>query len=56
MKLTEIQYKELEALMPIARKPAKISNYKFIIENCCKWINLPKKYRKWHMVYMKFSR
>ena len=43
MKLTKIQYKKLEELMPIARKPAKASNYKFmcamlyIIENVCKW-------------------
>ena len=43
MKLTKIQYKKLEELMPIAKKPAKASNYKFmsaviyIIENGCKW-------------------
>ena len=43
MKLTKIQYKKLEESMPIAKKPVKISNYKFmcamfyIIENVCKW-------------------
>ena len=48
--------------MPIARKPAKISNYKFmcmmlyIIENCCKWTILPKKYGNWHTIYMRFRR
>ena len=48
--------------MPIARKPAKISNYKFmcamlyIIENGCKWRALPKKYGNWHTIYMRFSR
>ena len=48
--------------MPVARKPATISNYKFlcallyIIENGCKWRALPKKYGNWHSVYMKFSR
>ena len=42
MKLTKIQYKKLEELMSIARKPAKVSNYQFmcamlyIIENGCK--------------------
>ena len=42
MKLTKIQYKKLEELMPIARKPAKVSNCKFmctmpyVIENGCK--------------------
>ena len=53
MKLTKIKYKKLEELMPIARKPAKVSNYQFmcvmpyIIENGCKWRALPKKYGKW---------
>ena len=48
--------------MPIARKPAEILNYKFmcamlyIIENSFKWRALPKKYGKWHTVYMKFNR
>ena len=50
MELTKIQYKKLKKLMPTARKPAKISNYKFmcamfyIIENGCKWRALLKKY------------
>ena len=56
MKLTKTQHKKLEQLIPLARKPAKISNYKFIIENCCKQINLPKKHEKWHTIYMKFNR
>ena len=62
MKLTKIQHKKLEELMPIAGKSAKISNYKcmsamlYTIENDCKRITLPKKYRKWHTVYLKFSR
>ena len=30
MKLTKTQYKKLDGLMPIARKPAKISNYQFM--------------------------
>ncbi|MBQ9491465.1 MAG: IS5 family transposase [Firmicutes bacterium] len=56
MKLTKTQYK------PIARKPAKISNYEFmcamlyIVENGCKWRALSKKYGNWHTIYMKFSR
>ena len=62
MKLTKTQYKKLEGLMPIARKPTKISNYQFmcavlyIVENDCKWRALPKKYGNWHTIYMKFSR
>ncbi len=48
--------------MPIARKPAKISNYElmctmlYIIENGCKWMALPKKHGSWHTIYVRFSR
>ena len=62
MKLTKIQYKKLEELMPIAKKPANLSNYKFmcvilyIIDNGCKRMVLPKKYGNQHTVYMKFNR
>ena len=62
MKLTKTQYKKLEGLMSIAKKPAKISSYGFmyamlyIVENGCKWRALPKKYGNWHTIYMKFSR
>ena len=62
MKLTKIEYKKLEGLMPIARKPEKISNYEYmcamlyIIENGCKLRGLPKKYGNWHTIYTRFSR
>ena len=62
MKLTKKQYRKIEHLMPNPRKPPEISNYQFlcallyIIENGCKWRALPKKYGKWHTIYMKFNR
>lgn len=62
MKLSKKQFREIEHLMPIARKPSKVSNYQFIcallymIENGCKWRALPKKYGKWHTIYMRFNR
>lgn len=62
MKITKKQFAKIEHLMPIARKPTKISNYQFLcallymIENGCKWRALPKKYGKWHSIYMKFNR
>ncbi len=61
MGFTKRQHKRLEGLMPIARKPAKISNYKFmyaifyIIENGYKWRALAKRYGNWHTIYMRFS-
>ena len=57
MKLTKKQYRKIEHLMPIPRKPPEISNYQFLcallymIENGCKWRALPKKYGKWHTIY-----
>ena len=48
--------------MPIERKPAKISNHKFLnallylIENGCKWRALPKTFGNWHTIYVKFNR
>ena len=62
MKLTKKQFSKIEHLMPVARKPATISNYQFlcalpyIIENGCKWRVMPKEYGNRHSVYMKFSR
>ena len=62
MKLTKKQYANIEHLMPKARKPAEVSNYQFMsallymIENGCKWRALPKKYGKWHTIYMRFNR
>ena len=62
MKLTKKQFSKIEHLMPIPRKPPEISNYQFLcallymIENGCKWKALPKKFGKWHTIYMKFNR
>ena len=48
--------------MAVARKQPKISNYEIIeallymVENGCKCRALPKKYGKWHTIYMRFSR
>ena len=62
MEPTKRQYKKIEHLMPIPRKPPEISNYKFLcallymIENGCKWRALPEKFGKWHTIYMRFSR
>ena len=59
MKLTKKQYRKIEHLMPIPRKPPEISNYQFLcallymIENGCKWRALPKKYGKWHTIYQR---
>ena len=62
MQLTKIQCKKLEELIPTTRKPAKVSDHRFMhtmiytIKNGCKWKALPKKYEKCHTVYVKFNK
>ena len=50
MKLIKTQHKKSNKSMPIAKKTAKISSYKFmcaifyIIEDSCKWMALSKEF------------
>ena len=62
MKINKKQFDKIKNLMPIERKPAKISSQQFLnallylVENGCKWRALPKKFGNWHTIYMRFSR
>lgn len=62
MKISKKQIEKIKKLIPIERKPAKISNQQFmnallyIVENGCKWRALPKEFGNWHTIYMRFSR
>ena len=62
MKINRKEFEKIKNLMPIARKPTKISNQQFLnallymIENGCKWRAMPKKFGNWHTIYMRFSR
>ena len=62
MEINRKEFEKIKNLMPIARKPTKISNQQFLnallymIENGCKWRAMPKKFGNWHTIYMKFSR
>lgn len=62
MKITRSQFAKIKHLMPIARKKPEVSNYQFMCAllymagNGCKWRALPKKYGKWHTIYMRFNR
>lgn len=62
MKISKKQFEKIKDMMPIERKPAKISHQQFlngllyIIENGCKWRALPKKFGNWHTIYMRFNR
>ncbi len=62
MKINKKQFEKIKNLMPIERKPAKISIQQFlngllyIVENGCKWRALQKKFGNWHTIYVRFNR
>ena len=62
MEISKKQFEKIKNLMPIKRKPAKISNQQFlnallyVVENGCRWRLLPEKIGKWHTIYMNFNR
>ena len=62
MQLTRKQFSTIKHLMPVERKPSKITHYQFLcallymMESGCKWRALPKKYGNWHTIYMRFHR
>lgn len=62
MKFTREQFARLEAYLPVPRGNVKMNHFDFlkalfyIIENGCKWRQLPKEYGKWNSVYKRASR
>ena len=62
MEISKKQFEKIKNLMPIERKPAKISSKQFlnallyIVENGWKWRSLLEKFGKWHTIYIKFNR
>lgn len=61
MKISKKEFEKIKKLMPVERKPAKISNQQllnallYMVENGCKWRALPKKFGNWHTIYMRFK-
>ena len=62
MKISKKEFEKIKNLMPIERKPEKISNQQFLnallymVENGCKWKTLQKKFGNWRTIYMRFNR
>ena len=62
MEITAQQYKIIEPLLPIPRGNVKISNLQvlnailYIAEHGCKWRGLPKRFGRWHSIYMRANR
>jgi transposase len=62
MEITTQQFKIIENLLPIPRGNVKIPNLQvlnavlYVAEHGCKWRGLPKKFGRWHSIYMRANR
>jgi transposase len=57
MKITSVDFKVIEKLLPRQRGNVSISNLQvlnailYVAEHGCKWRGLPKKFGNWHTIY-----
>ena len=62
MELTEAQYERIKEALPVQRGNVSLSNLQVlntvlcVAEQGCKWRGLPKRFGRWHTVYMRMSR
>lgn len=62
MRLTEEHLKKIEKHLPVPRKKPEIEMIDFlnavlyVIENGCKWRELPKEFGDWHTIYTRLNR
>jgi transposase len=62
MKITEVQYRQIEACLPRQRGNVSISNLQvinailYVAEHGCKWRGLPKHMGNWHTIYTRMNR
>lgn len=62
MDLTEAQYERIKSALPVQRGNVSLSNLQvlnavlYVAEQGCKWRGLPKRFGRWHTVYMRMNR
>lgn len=62
MQITEEQFRRIEGCFPTQRGNVKVSNLDvlnailYVAENGCKWRALPKRFGRWHTIYMRMNR
>jgi transposase len=60
--LTEAQYERIKSALPVQRGNVSLSNLQvlnavlYVAEQGCKWRGLPKRFGRWHTIYMRMSR
>jgi transposase len=62
MRITSVEFKVIEDLLPKQRGNVSISNLQvlnailYVAEHGCKWRGLPKKFGNWHTIYTRANR
>ena len=62
MEMTQKQHRVIEDLLPVQRGNVKLANIQvlnailYVAEHGCKWRGLPKRFGRWHSVYMRANR
>src|ERR1700729_767137 len=62
MEITAEQYARIKDSLPVQRGNVRLSNLRvlnailYVTEQGCKWRGLPKRFGRWHTVYMRMNR
>jgi transposase len=62
MEITEEQYARIKDSLPLQRGNVSLSNLQvlnailYVAEQGCKWRGLPKRFGRWHTIYMRMNR
>ena len=62
MEITEEQYARIKDNLPLQRGNVSLSNLQvlnailYVAEQGCKWRGLPKRFGRWHTIYMRMNR
>lgn len=62
MEITEEQYARIKDSLPVQRGNVRLSNLQvlnailYVAEQGCKWRGLPKRFGRWHTIYMRMNR
>ena len=62
MEITEEQYARIKGSLPVQRGNVSLTNLQvlnailYVAEQGCKWRGLPKRFGRWHTIYMRMSR
>src|SRR5208337_2572111 len=62
MEITEEQYDRIKGSLPVQRGNVRLTNLQvlnailYVAEQGCKWRGLPKRFGRWHTIYMRMNR